>query len=321
MKTAVLQYSIITGIAAYAFLNSGVVSAQTTSFEGLKIIEYINQNLKDVVLSLERDSIKIEWAAQSGQHQTIAFKTVADVLGNPDQEIYAKCFFKRTRCYATVIKLMSYASSNPKPLSLHLDPHQYPYNLSVESAEGHTTIFISKGNLARLKERNDAPVVILPLQEVIEKSNNVNRYCWASLQVGFPYYESLISNFGTSIAYSSDRVDLVYILQYKATKYSEDLIINNIDEISYMSAYLLSKGKIRMTFCAGLSYIFWRESYIDNNGYENSTNHNRLGVPVEAQYYVRINEMLGLGVSLRGNLNGFQSFYQFGVHLLFGKIR
>lgn len=321
MKIAIIRYCIIINISLTAFLYPILSTAQTISSERIDIQDYIDRSLKGVATSLEQKSIAIEWASELESYQILAYKTVIKFSDHVDQELYVKCFFKRSKCFGKVIRILNYSLKDIERYKLLNSSQEIPLKLEIEESDNHVTIFITKGNITKLKKLNNTPAVIKPLKEIIEKSNKVQRYLWATLQVGFPYYESIFKNFGTSISYSSDKIDLIYILQYKATKYDDGLLINDIDEISYMSAYLLSKGKIRMTFCAGLSYLIWRESIIDNSGFESTRDENLLGVPVEAQYYVRISEKFGLGVSLRANLNGLRSFYQFSTYILFGKIR
>jgi len=308
-------------ISLITFLYPILSTAQPILSERINIPEYIDESLKGVAASLEEKSIAIEWVSQLEKYQVLAYKSITKFSDHVDQELYVKCFFKRSQCFGKVVRILNYSLNDNERHNLLNSNNEVPLKLEIEESDNDVTIFITKDNITRLKKLNNTPAVIKPLKEIIEKSNKVQRYVWASLQVGFPYYESIFKNFGTSISYSSDRIDLIYILQYKATKYNDGLLINDIDEISYMSAYLLSKGKIRMTFCAGLSYLIWRESIIDNNGFESTRDENILGVPVEAQYYVRINEKFGLGVALRANLNGLRNFYQFGTYILFGKIR
>jgi len=321
MKSAIIQYCIVVILNLTPFLYPILSAAQATLSERINIPEYIDESLKGVATSLEQKSIAVEWASKLESYQILAYKTINKLSDHVDQELYVKCFFKRSKCFGKVVRILNYSLKDKDRQKLIDSSNEIPVKLEIEESDNHITIFIAKGNITKLKKLNNTPAVIKPLKEIIEESEKVQRYIWASLQVGFPYYESIIKNFGTSISYSSDRIDLIYILQYKATKYDDGLLINDIDEFSYMSAYLLSKGKIRMTFCAGLSYLIWRESIVDNSGFESARDENLLGVPVEAQYYVRINEKFGLGVSLRANLNGLRNFYQFGTYILFGKIR
>ena len=286
------------------------------------LTEYIGETLENVVFLLDSRSINIDWASHRDQFQIISYKESFRMQDDIDQKIIIKCFFKKGSCFGKAINIPTSINNEDLKSWLELEDHQTdnPYVVELVRSGDHYTIYLSKSRNDLLMKLNSEPLIIEPVSAIIKNSKIINRYFWGSLQVGFPFYESLFQNFGGSLSYSSDRNDILYILQYKKTNYETSLIHYSIDELAYMSAYMLSKGKLRMTFCMGLSYLNWEEIDVWNTYPYDIINHSGLGVPIESQYYVCLNEHIGFGVTLRANLNS-HSFYQFGFNILFGKVR
>ena len=286
--------------------------------------EYLGESIEHVIHSLQDRSIQINWASSVDHLQVLSYRTHLIIAEDTFHNINIKCFFKKKICIGKAITIPGEADTTDFGTLFETDEHLSgnTYDVELEISEGKSTIYMYRRNKGtQIKKLNNAPMTVETVDQVIRKSNIINRYFWGSCQVGFPYYSSILNNAGVSASYSSDKTHFLYTLQYKKTSYENASIIYDINEISYLSAYLLSEGKLRMTFCAGLSYLFWDETFIDNSSNESTSHNNGLGIPIEAQYYLRINRNFGVGVSLRANINGSKTFYQFGSHMLFGKIR
>jgi len=295
---------------------SSIMKAQQVN-----ITQYIGETLENVALSLAQRSIPIDWASTNDQYHIIAY--AIHLKNNPADsfQVRIKCYFKRQVCFGKTLYFPEKFDRN-KALGL-VDPVQeeIPYTIEAEMLNEQVIVYCSKSKNELLKKLNSTPFLVEPIDLIVAKSKKVNRYYWGSFQVGFPYYETLFNNFGLSFSYSSDRTPILYNLQYKKTKYDYAYSIYDIDEISYLTAYLLSKGKLRMTFATGLSYVLMNETIWDDPSLDQAITYKIWGVPVESHYYFRLKQGFGFGVSLRANINGENTFYQFGMYLLFGKIR
>jgi hypothetical protein len=295
---------------------TGLVKAQQ-----LNTTQYIGKTLEDVTLSLAQRSIPIDWASTNDQYHILAYAIHLKNHPTDSFQVRIKCFFKRQVCFGMTLYFPENLNES-EALGL-IDPVQeeIPYTIEAEMLNDQVIVYCSKSKNELLKKLNSTPLLIEPIDIILAKSKKVNRYYWGSFQVGFPYYETLFNNFGLSFSYSSDKTPIIYTLQYKKTKYDNTYNIYDIDEISYMTAYLLSKGKLRMTFATGLSYALMNETLWDDPSLDQTITHKIWCIPVESHYYFRMKQGFGFGVSLRASINGVNTFYQFGIYLLFGKIR
>lgn len=319
-----LKKSIWAFLLAYILVS--VVFQCSVFSQNIDIPEYINESIQNVVFFLEDKSIEIDWASKTGPYQVLSYNIPSSNSNNKTSVgIRVKCFFKRGVCIGKVINLSDQHSKSinqqMRQISENIQNQKTKNHIEIFESSDHITIYIYNSNIDLLKRLNTTPLLVEPIDDILLELKTIKRFAWMSVQVGFPYYESLLSNFGLSINYSTDKRKAIYILQYKKTKYNNNITVNDIKEISYLSGYLLSDNKLRMSFCAGLSYLFMDEIYLGNSSLSESNHLNYLGVPIEAQYYLRLNRSFGFGISLRANLNGYQNFYQLGTFILLGKIK